>query len=387
MSPTPRSAADILSRLVQFDTVSHRSNLPLLDWVETYLAEHGITGRRIYDATGKKANLIVTIGPEDTPGYVLSGHVDVVPVSGQNWTVDPFGGAIEDGKVWGRGTSDMKGFVACVLAAVPKMLAHSLAKPLHLIFSHDEEIGCVGVRSAIADLDQWPVKPLGCFVGEPTNMAVILGHKGKRAERVHFTGLSAHSSLAPTAVNAVEYAARLAVFIADLGRNLAEGTAQDPLYDVTHTTAHVGVLNGGRQVNIVPDTAYLDFEFRTICSDNTAALVDQVRRYAHDVLEPQMQAVDPDATIRFETLSDTPGVDTPPEAPMAALAKSIAQRNDHAKVAFATEGGLFQSIGIPTVILGPGDIDRAHKADEFITLRELDSCMAALSNLIETCRT
>ena len=386
MSPTPHSAAEILSRLIQFDTVSHRSNVALLDWVEAYLADHGVTGRRIYDETGEKANLLVSIGPQDVPGYILSGHVDVVPVTGQQWTVDPFGGAIDDGKVWGRGSSDMKGFVACVLAAVPQMLARPLSTPLHLIFSHDEEIGCVGVRSAIADLTTWDVKPKGCFVGEPTAMEVVVGHKGKRAERVHFTGLSAHSSLAPTAVNAVEYAARLTVFISDLGRQMAANGPHDDLYNVAHTTAHVGVLNGGRQVNIVPDTAHLDFEFRTIGADDTAALVAQVEAYAKQTLEPQMQAICPDAQIRFETLSDTPGVDIEADAEITALAKSIAQKNGHAKVAYATEGGLFQNIDIPTVILGPGDIDRAHKADEYITLSELDDCMAALKRLIANCR-
>ena len=208
-----RAAPDILARLIQFDTVSDKSNLPLLSWVEERLAEFGVESRRVYDESGEKANLIATIGDASVPGYILSGHVDVVPVTGQNWTKDPFGGEISDGRVWGRGASDMKGFAACLLSALPEMTAQPLATPLHIVLSHDEEIGCVGVRSAVADISGWDVKPKGCIVGEPTRMGVVLGHKAKRATKAVLTGRAGHSSLAPEAVNAVEYAARLATYI------------------------------------------------------------------------------------------------------------------------------------------------------------------------------
>ncbi|TLP65585.1 acetylornithine deacetylase [Parasedimentitalea maritima] len=379
------SAADILSQLIQFDTVSRRSNLELLGWVETYLETFGVKSRRIYDDTGKKANLIATIGDPTVPGYILSGHVDVVPVDDQDWSFDPFGGEIRDGMVLGRGASDMKGYVACVLAAVPEMTAKPLATPLHIVLSHDEEVGCIGVRTAIAEIAQWETLPKGCFVGEPTDMGVIIGHKAKRAERVVIKGFTAHSSLAPTAVNSVEYAARLTTFISDMGRDLQKNGARDPYFDVPHTTAHVGVSHGGSMVNIVPDHTQIDFEVRAISADNPAELVEQVRAFAKGTLEPQMQAVKPDCNIHFETLSDTPGLDTCPDADIVATVKALSQKNNHSKVAFGTEAGLFAEVHIPTVVVGPGNIDRAHKPDEFIKVSELESCGLFLSNLIAQC--
>lgn len=381
-------AAEILSRLIQFNTVSDRSNLALLDWVEDQLGAHGIAARRVPDETGEKANLIATVGPADIPGYILSGHTDVVPVAGQDWTRDPFGGEIEGGRVWGRGATDMKGYLACVLAAAPEMTAAPLARPLHIVFSYDEEVGCVGVRGALRDIAEWPVRPLGCFVGEPTSMDVVIGHKAKRSLRVHVRGKSAHSSLAPSAVNAAEYAARLAAFVSDRGRRFAAEGAQDPLYDVGHTTAHVGVLNGGVQLNIVPDTAHLDFEIRAIGLDDPEDAVAEIRAFAETELVPAMQAVDPEAGMVFETLSGIDGLEIDADHDVVRLAKRCAGRNDHGKVAYATEGGLFQRMAsVPAVVVGPGDIDQAHKPDEFIDIAQLDACSGFLKRLIDTCRT
>ncbi len=380
------TAEEILARLVAFDTVSHKTNLPLLDWVEDYLAGHGVAGERIYDGTGEKANLIATVGPVGVPGIVLSGHVDVVPVEGQPWSTDPFAMTAVGDRLHGRGTSDMKGFCACVLAAVPRMVAADLTMPLHILLSYDEEIGCIGVRGAIERLRDWPVPPRACLVGEPTGMQVVLGHKSKRSLRVTVRGRTGHSSLAPDFVNAVEYAARLTVFISDIGRELAAGGAVDPLYDVGHSTAHVGRLHGGTQLNIVPDEAVFDFEFRTIRADDGAALVERVMAHARDVLEPAMRAVDPAAGIEFAVLSEVEGLDTDAEAEVATFAKALARRNDHAKVAFGTEGGLFQTMAdIPTVVIGPGDIARAHKADEYITRAELAAGSAFMERLIARC--
>lgn len=381
------TAEDILATLIAFDTVSHRTNLPLLDWVEDYLQGHGVAATRVYDETGEKANLIATIGPADVPGIILSGHVDVVPVEGQAWSTDPFTATVIDGRMYGRGSSDMKGFCACVLAAVPAMVAAPLATPLHIVLSYDEEIGCIGVRGAIERIAAWPVKPRACIVGEPTMMQVVLGHKTKRSIRVTVRGKTGHSSLAPDFVNAVEYAARLTVFISDRGRELAATGAVDPLYDVGHTTAHVGMLHGGTQLNIVPDEAIFDFEFRAIREDDADALVERVVAHARDVLEPAMRAVDPAAGIDFHTLSEVDGLDTAPDADIVSFAKSLAKRNDHAKVAFGTEGGLFQTMAdIPTVVIGPGDIGRAHKADEYITLDEIAAGSAFIDRLIGRCR-
>ena len=380
------SPEGILSRLIQFDTVSHLSNLELLDWVEAYLAEYGVSARRIYDATGEKANMIATIGDATVPGYILSGHVDVVPVKGQDWSFDPFGGEIRDGRVLGRGASDMKGYLACVLAVVSEMVAAPLHTPLHLVFSHDEEIGCVGVRTAVADIAGWEVLPKGCFVGEPTAMQVVLGHKAKQTMAVQVRGSTAHSSLAPEAVNAVEYAARLTTLISDLGRDFQEFGARDPAYDVPHSTGHVGVQHGGRQVNIVPDSASLVFEFRCIGADDPAERAAQVEAFARDVLEPRMKAVHADSGFTFSLKSAIPGLDTDPASELISLTKVLAGRNDHSKVAFATEGGLFSEIGIPTVVIGPGNIDRAHKPDEFIEVAELQACTDFLLRLIQRCR-
>ncbi len=381
------TAQDILAKLIAFDTVSRNTNLPLIEWVEEYLTEHGVASHRVYDETGEKANLIATIGPKDAPGIILSGHVDVVPVDGQPWSTDPFRATVIDGRLYGRGSSDMKGFCACVLAAVPEMTAADLATPLHILLSYDEEVGCIGVRGAIREIVDWPVKPRACIVGEPTMMQVVLGHKTKRSIRVTVRGKTGHSSLAPTYVNAVEYAARLTVFISDMGRELAATGAVDPLYDVGHTTAHVGMLHGGTQLNIVPDEAVFDFEFRAIREDDADAMVEGVKTYARETLEPAMQAVAPETGIDFHTISEVDGLDTAPDAEVVSFTKSLAQRNDHAKVAFGTEGGLFQTMAdIPTVVIGPGDIGRAHKADEYITLDEIAAGSAFLSRLIDRCR-
>ena len=381
------TAQEILAKLIGFDTVSHKTNLPLIDWVESYLESHSISSHRVYDETGEKANLIATIGPADAAGIILSGHVDVVPVEGQPWSTDPFEAVVKDGRMYGRGSSDMKGFCACVLAAVPKMVAADLTTPLHIVLSYDEEIGCIGVRGAIREIAEWPVKPRACIVGEPTMMQVVLGHKTKRSIRVTVRGRTGHSSLAPNYVNAVEYAARLTVFIADMGRDMAKNGAVDPLYDVGHTTAHVGMLHGGTQLNIVPDDAVFDFEFRAIKGDDADALVERVKAFAAQELEPAMRAVDPETGIDFHTLSGVDGLDTDPDAEVVSLAKSLARRNDHAKVAFGTEGGLFQTMAdIPTVVIGPGDIGRAHKADEYIGLDEIEAGSAFLDRLIDRCR-
>lgn len=386
MTSSP-SAADILTDLIGFDSVSSRSNLPVIEWIEAFLSARGVSSVRYPDKTEPKANLAATIGPADVPGYILSGHTDVVPVEGQDWTVDPFAGDIVGDRLYGRGSSDMKGFVACVLSRVDSMLAAPLSKPLHLVFSYDEEVGCVGVRVALEGLAQWPVRPLGCFVGEPTDMDVVVGHKGKRSVRVEITGKTGHSSLAPNFVNAAEYGARLTTFISDIGRELAAGGARDELYDMPHSTAHVGVLRSGTQLNIVPDQCVLDFEFRVVAADDADALVDRVKTFAETELVPAMQAVAPETGIVFTDLSEIPGLDTDPSEEIIVLAKRLAGRNAHSKVAYGTEGGLFTRMaGIPTVVIGPGRIDRAHKADEFVLLSELDQCCEFLDRLIAECR-
>jgi acetylornithine deacetylase len=376
---------DVLAALVGFDTVSWNSNLDLIAWVEGYLDKLGVKHERVYDETGKKSNLWATIGPADVPGYILSGHTDVVPVDDQTWTNDPFKLTERDGRLYGRGSTDMKGFVACCLAAVPDMLAGNLKKPLHLAFSYDEEVGCLGVRGMIAKLPERPAMPLACFVGEPTEMDVVIGHKAKRSFKVAVHGRTCHSSLAPRGVNAVEYAARVVAKIRDVSDRLAKGGARDDLYDVPFSTGHTGYLHGGTALNIVPDQATFEFEFRVIAADKSATLANEVVDYAKTVLEPEMKAVAPEAGIVFEERSEFAGLDTAENAEVTLLAKQLSGRNSHSKVAYGTEGGLFAEAGVPTVVIGPGSIDQAHKADEFIAISELEKCGAFLGRLIAHC--
>jgi acetylornithine deacetylase len=377
----------ILSALVAFDTTSRNSNLPLIEWVEQYLHGLGFTSRRVPDPTGLKTNLFATIGPAERPGYILSGHTDVVPVDGQSWSSDPFTLRVADGRAYGRGACDMKGYLAVCLAAAERMADGPLARPIHLAFSYDEEVGCAGARSMVEWLRDSPLAPEACFVGEPTQMGVVIGHKSKRSVRVRVRGRTCHSSLAPQGVNAAMYAARLVAEVGRLADRLATEGARDGLYDVPYSTPHVGVLRGGTALNIVPDEAEILFEIRTVGADDPVALAEGIMRYAREELEPRMRAVDPDSGIDFDVYAAVIGLDTAPDEPVVTLAKTLAGRNEHAKVAFGTEGGLFQTIArVPTVVIGPGSIDQAHKADEWIALAELERCAAFVERLIERCR-
>jgi acetylornithine deacetylase len=374
---------DVLAKLIAFDTTSRNSNLPLLDWVEDYLGGYGLTGERVYDETGTKANLWVTIGPKDVPGYVLSGHVDVVPVDGQEWSTNPFSLVEKDGRYFGRGTCDMKGFVASALAAVPGMVEAPLKRPIHLAISYDEEVGCRGVRTLLAVLKDRPLKPEACFVGEPTNMQVITAHKTGRPMRCVVRGKEAHSSLRPFGVSAIEEAAKLIVKINEVGQRLARRPDLDMLFSVPFSTTSVGVVRGGTVRNIVAGECVVDFDLRCVPGDDPYAIVAEIEAYAREVLEPPMKAIAPEAGFTFEELALVPGLDTAADAPVTVLAKRLAGRNDHAKVAYGTEAGLFQEIGIPTVVVGPGSIEQAHKPDEFIEAEELVKADAFIARLVE----
>ncbi|MEO1549990.1 MAG: acetylornithine deacetylase [Pseudomonadota bacterium] len=373
-----------LSALVGFETVSHRSNLDLIAYLEGVLQPLGARLQRIPDASGQKANLLASFGPTDRPGYILSGHTDVVPVEGQSWSSPPFALTERAGKLLGRGTADMKGFLACCLAMAPKLAAAQLTAPVHIAFSYDEEVGCLGVRDLIAQLATWSVPPLGCIVGEPTGMHVVTSHKAKRAYRCVVTGTPGHSSRAPHFVNAVDVAAEFLVELRRLGREVEESGPRDPLFDVPFTTTHVGLIRGGEALNIVPERCVFEFEFRALPSEDIDAMAAQMQRFATQTLLPPMQAISPEAGIELETLISYPGLDTAPDEDIVVLAKRLAGRNDHRKVAYGTEGGLFSKTGrVPTVVCGPGDIDRAHKADEYITRDELAACEGFLGALID----
>jgi acetylornithine deacetylase len=387
MSYAAMPSLEILSALVGFDTTSRNSNLSLIDWVDAYLQQYGIVGERFVDETGQKAALWASIGPMDRPGYVLSGHTDVVPVDGQDWSSDPFTLRVADGKAFGRGTADMKGFVACCLALVPNLVKNSLKTPIHLAFSYDEEIGCVGVRPMLKAISQRNPQPLGAFIGEPTQMQVVIGHKGKRSVRAKIKGFAAHSSLAPLAVNAVEYGALLVAKIHEIGQRLKRSGPTDALYDIIHSTAHVGVFHGGSALNIVPHEAEIVFEFRTIGADDPDALVAEVQAYAREILEPMMKNTHPECGITFDIYAGFPGLHTEADAPIVTLSRQISGQNSHAKVAYGTEAGLFTSMAnIPAVVIGPGAINEAHKPDEFVELAQLAQCDAFLVRLADHCR-
>ncbi|WP_374422305.1 acetylornithine deacetylase [Chromobacterium sp.] len=377
------SSLTMLERLVRFDTVSHRSNLELIHFVRDYLAGWGISSQLIRSEDGGKANLYATIGPADRGGVMLAGHTDVVPVDGQAWSGDPFRLQVREQRAYGRGSADMKGFIAAVLAAVPDFAATRLCTPLHIALSYDEEIGCIGVRRLLDVLGGLPALPRMAIVGEPTLMRVVAAHKGKLAYHVRLRGKAGHSSLPQAGVNAVEYAAELIVFIRQLARRRAAEGPFDPLYPAPHTTLHVGAMRGGSALNIIPEHGEFEFEIRHLPEDEPQTLLSAIMDFARQQLLPAMRAVDPDADIVFTERSAYPGLLTAPDADVVRFAQSLlGDARAPAKVSFGTEAGLFsQQAGIPAVVLGPGSIAQAHQPDEWLALEQLSACDTLLAAL------
>ncbi|MGR1219447.1 acetylornithine deacetylase [Metapseudomonas otitidis] len=380
------TSLDLLERLVAFPTVSRDSNLALIGFIRDYLAGHGVASELFLNAEGTKANLFATLGPTDRGGVVLSGHTDVVPVDGQAWTRDPFRLSESEGRLYGRGTADMKGFIASVLAAVPAFLAQPLRLPVHLAFSYDEEVGCLGVRSLLDALAQRPNRPRLCLIGEPTELRPVLGHKGKLAMRCQVHGAACHSAYAPQGVNAIEYAARLIGHLGEIGEELARPEHHDPRFDPPYSTVQTGLIEGGRALNIVPAECRFDFEVRALPGFDAQQVATRLGRYAQAELVPRMQAVQPGTGIRFEPLGSYPGLATDAASEAAELVALISGSRDFGTVAFGTEGGLFHEAGIPTVVCGPGSMDQGHKPDEFVTLAQLEACDAMLLRLAEHLR-
>ena len=378
------STEEMLARLVSFDTTSRDSNLQLIDWVRAYLDGHGVRSELVHDETGRKANLFATIGPEDRPGLVLSGHTDVVPIDGQEWSTDAFSVVEKDGRLHGRGTCDMKSFVAVVLAKVPEIKARVRATPVHLAFSYDEEVGCIGVRRMLDMVARRPVRPYACIVGEPTEMKVIRAHKGKISIRAHVRGFECHSSLAPRGVNAVQYAAEFIANLNRMGRRLATDGPFDDEFDIPFTTVHTGTIQGGTALNIVPKDCSFEFEFRHLPAHDPRALLAEAVAFARHELEPAMHAVNRDTGFRFEERSSFPGLATDEAAEVTTLCKAATGANGTSKVAFGTEAGLFEAAGIPTIVCGPGNIDQAHKPDEFIALEQVALCEEFLSRVLDS---
>lgn len=371
----------LLAELVGFATVSRDSNLALIGFVRDYLHGLGVSSELIYNAERTKANLLASIGPSVPGGVVLSGHTDVVPVDGQAWTVEPFCLTERDGKLFGRGTADMKGYLASVLAAVPTFLASPLRRPVHLAFSYDEEVGCLGVRSLLDVLPQRVPQPALCLIGEPTELKPVLGHKGKLAMRCHVKGAPCHSAYAPYGVNAIEQAARLIGRLGEIGAELAEPSLHDPRFDPAYSTVQAGVIQGGTALNIVPADCRFDFEIRALPDFAPQGVVEKLQDYAEQALLPRMRAVNMDTAIRFEPLSAYPGLATSPNSEAARLVARLCGSDAFGTVAFGTEGGLFHQAGIPTVVCGPGSMDQGHKPDEYVGLEQMAACDRLMDRL------
>ena len=385
VSETDNKAIELLNTLIGFDTTSYNSNLELIEFIQSYLSSYDIDSTLIHDESGKKANLYATIGRTDIGGVMLSGHTDVVPVAGQDWDTDPFSLTESSDKLYGRGSADMKGFIALVLSRVPEMVSSELTKPIHLAFSYDEEIGCVGVQRMLDLLEHQPIKPSCCIIGEPTGMEVVIGHKGKLATRVKVRGHACHSGQSPLGVNAIDFASELIVYIRKLAHEKAQNGPFDKDYEVPYTTLHTGVVGGGTALNIVPNLCQFDFEIRHLYEEDPQHLLDQIKSFARDHLEKEMHLIDSDTGFDFETLATYPGLLTDPGIEFVRYVKQLLDNNAHSKVIFGSEGGLFQKrLGIPTLVCGPGNIDQAHKANEYISLDQLQKGGNFLDCLLES---
>ena len=384
LSPSARA---MIERLIAFNTVSRESNLGLIEWVRDYLQRLGAKTRLTHDPTGKKANLFATIGESSTPGLILSGHTDVVPVDGQNWDTDPFVAVERDGKLYARGSADMKGFIGIILNEAPKFVAalnaSRLDAPLHYALSYDEEVGCLGVRGLIKDLQDNGIRPAGCLVGEPTSMQPIIAHKGTHRFRCSVHGREAHSSYVTHGVNAIEYAARLVVYIRQIADRLAQIETRDYGFTVPYSTLSTGLIRGGIAANVVPKDCEFSFDMRTLPNASADALYQEIRTYA-EVLAHEMQGVDPESGIDLVYASQTVGLAASEADAIVQWAMQLSGNSSVGKVSYGTEAGLFQQMGVPSVICGPGDIAEAHRPNEFVSLDQLAQCEAFMGRVLET---
>ena len=377
----PESHAELLSRLVAFDTTSHLSNIPIIEFIEGYLTAHGIESELVKSPDGKKANLFATIGPRDVAGIALSGHTDVVPVEGQSWTSDPFQLAQKHGRLFGRGTCDMKGFIACALEAVPNFAAHDLTIPIHLAFSYDEEVGCLGARQLVGELGDRLERPRIVIVGEPTGMTVANAHKGIHLFSTEITGREAHNSMPRLGVNAIEIAAKLVGELDRIGAELAE--RQDgERFDPPHTTLTVAKIQGGTALNIIPNRCEVFWQFRDVPATDPDEVPKRLMEYAERDLLPEMRQTEPNAAIETRKLNEVPGFQARERSEAVSLALKLAEQNEVHAVPFATEAGLFEQASA-AVVCGPGGISEAHRPDEFIDESQLAECSRFMERLAD----
>lgn len=375
---------DILERLIAFPTVSRDGNIELIRYIADFLAGAGIEAELFPHENGDRASLFATVGPGATGGVVLSGHTDVVPVEGQAWTSDPFRLARRDNRLLGRGTADMKGFVACAIEALISAKDRPLVRPLHVAFSYDEEIGCVGVQPMLAELAASGIRPEWVLIGEPTHMQVATGHKGKTGIRATCRGHAAHSALAPTGLNAIHLAADMLSAIREMQADIERTGIRDSDYDVPYTTLHAGVIKGGTALNIVPDACEMLFEIRNIADDDPKTIMNRFFDRAEAIVGPKKNAF-PEAAITLEIFNEYPGLSTDSSGEISSRAIALSGQANRIKVAFGTEGGLFQQVlGTTAIVCGPGSMDQGHKPDEFVTTDQVEECRAMLSRVTDT---
>ncbi|MBK3733983.1 acetylornithine deacetylase [Azospirillum brasilense] len=371
----------MIARLVGFDTVSRRSNMALIDWVRDYLAGHGVESRLVPSPDGAKANLFATIGPMTEGGVVLSAHTDVVPVDGQPWDTDPFTLVERDGRLYGRGTADMKSFPAVALALLPEFLAAGLKRPLHLALSYDEEVGCIGAPAMIARIADELPRPSAVIVGEPTSMGVVLAHKGCYVLRTTVTGHEVHSSQIDRGVSAVMTAARLVNLVGDMAAENAAAADRACGFDPPFTTLQVGTIEGGTAANITARHCSFVWDIRPLPGDDWTRYRDRFEAEC-ERLRAAMRRISPDCDIRTEQLAGVPGLAPEPDGPAAQLCHALTGRNDTGMVSFAAEAGQFQEAGLSTVLCGPGSIDQAHQPNEYIDTAQVTACEGFLRDLV-----
>ena len=376
------SSIEILEKLISFPTISKTPNIELINWVSELLGSFGIRSTILRNEDGSRANLFATSSDTLEPGIMLSGHTDVVPTDGQNWHTNPFELKQSDGKLFGRGTADMKGFCASAIRIMCEASNKKLNTPLHLALSFDEEIGCIGVRSLIEMLKTSPVKPKMCIVGEPTLLAVASGHKGKIALQTTCKGIEGHSALAPLALNAIHLGTDFVNIVREVQKEIINKGNEDNDYDVPYTTLHVGKMNGGVALNIVPNICTIDWEIRNLANDSTETILTRVK----ELVELKLQEYkNPEAEIFWQETFSYPGLGTDINSEIINFVRSLTGTNNTIKVAFGTEGGLFhKEVGIPTVVCGPGSMLQGHKPNEFITVEQMNRCDLMMANLLSS---
>ena len=381
MTDLTASALAILDRLVGFDTVSRHSNLVLIDYVRAYLTDHDIAHVVLPSPDGTKANIFATIGPADRPGIVLSGHTDVVPVDGQTWTHDPFTLTRVGGRVYGRGTTDMKGYVACMLAVAPQLQRAGLRTPVHLAISYDEEVGCFGVHGIVAHMQAIGLRPTAALIGEPSLLGIVNGHKGSAGLLTRVGGLSGHSSRPDSGVNAIFHAADIIAWLRERGAALAAAPDSLGVFEPPYSTISAGVIHGGTARNTIPGDCRIEWDIRATRPGMVETLLADLHAFVETRVLPAMRQRHAGSFVATETVFDVGPLLPQPGCAAETLAKSLSGANSVGTVAYASEAGVFQAAGIPSVICGPGDIAQAHTQDEWIEVAQLTACLALLQRL------